>query len=551
MTRRLAREEGLLVGGSCGMAVVAAAGWRPRPARTTWSSCSCPTAAAATCPRSSTTTGWPTTASSTSCRANRGRRSCCKQQGEDASPSWCTCTRTRRSSSAIDILREYGVSQLPVVRAEPPVTAAEVVGSVDERDLLDPLVTGHGACPTTRSRSTCRRRCRSSARASRCPRSSTRSRGRRGASCTTTASPTGWSPARTSSATWPAAAGPMSDAFETLAIHAGQEPDPATGAVVVPVHLTSTYAQDGVGGLRGGYEYSRSANPTRDRARGLPRRARGGHGRAGLRLGHGGRGHPAAHRAAGRATTSSSRPTPTAAPTGSSRGCSSGGASRWSVRRPRRPRRGAAGLRRRHRGGVVRDADQPAARHRRHRRPGRGRPRRRARCSSSTTPSPRRTSSSRWPSAPTSSSTRRPSTSAATPTWSAARWSSRTPSSASGCATTRTRWARWPARSTRGWCCAASRRSRVRMDRHCDNAAAVVELLPDHPTVAEVLYPGLPGPPGPRAGGPPDAAARRHGQLPAARPARRPLGRSASGPGCSRWPSRSAGWSRSSSTRRR
>ncbi|HEV7212611.1 MAG TPA: cystathionine gamma-synthase [Blastococcus sp.] len=51
--------------------------------------------------------------------------------------------------------------------------------------------------------------------------------------------------------------------FNTRAIHAGQEPDPATGAVIVPLHLTTTYKQDGVGGLRGGYEYSRSANPTR------------------------------------------------------------------------------------------------------------------------------------------------------------------------------------------------------------------------------------------------------------------------------------------------
>ena len=51
--------------------------------------------------------------------------------------------------------------------------------------------------------------------------------------------------------------------FETRAIRAGQEPDPTTGAVIVPIHQTSTYAQDGVGGLRGGYEYSRSANPTR------------------------------------------------------------------------------------------------------------------------------------------------------------------------------------------------------------------------------------------------------------------------------------------------
>ena len=51
--------------------------------------------------------------------------------------------------------------------------------------------------------------------------------------------------------------------FETLAIHAGQEPDAATGAVITPLYLTSTYAQDGVGGLRGGYDYSRSGNPTR------------------------------------------------------------------------------------------------------------------------------------------------------------------------------------------------------------------------------------------------------------------------------------------------
>ncbi|HQR26054.1 MAG TPA: cystathionine gamma-synthase [Nocardioides sp.] len=51
--------------------------------------------------------------------------------------------------------------------------------------------------------------------------------------------------------------------FETRAIHAGYEPDPVTGAVIPPIHATSTFKQDGVGGLRGGYEYSRSANPTR------------------------------------------------------------------------------------------------------------------------------------------------------------------------------------------------------------------------------------------------------------------------------------------------
>ena len=51
--------------------------------------------------------------------------------------------------------------------------------------------------------------------------------------------------------------------IDTAAIHAGQEPDALTGAVSVPVYLTSTYVQDGVGGLRGGHDYSRTINPTR------------------------------------------------------------------------------------------------------------------------------------------------------------------------------------------------------------------------------------------------------------------------------------------------
>ena len=51
--------------------------------------------------------------------------------------------------------------------------------------------------------------------------------------------------------------------FATLAIHAGQDADPATGAVTSPIYQTSTYKQDRVGELRGGYEYSRAGNPTR------------------------------------------------------------------------------------------------------------------------------------------------------------------------------------------------------------------------------------------------------------------------------------------------
>ncbi|MDQ4044358.1 MAG: PLP-dependent transferase, partial [Chloroflexota bacterium] len=50
--------------------------------------------------------------------------------------------------------------------------------------------------------------------------------------------------------------------FETRAIHAGQDPDPATGAVITPIYQTSTYAQEGIGNFKG-YEYSRTGNPTR------------------------------------------------------------------------------------------------------------------------------------------------------------------------------------------------------------------------------------------------------------------------------------------------
>lgn len=60
----------------------------------------------------------------------------------------------------------------------------------------------------------------------------------------------------------PKAAKAPEPAFETLAIHAGQPPDPATGAVVTPIHPTTTYAQDGLGGHKG-FEYSRTGNPTR------------------------------------------------------------------------------------------------------------------------------------------------------------------------------------------------------------------------------------------------------------------------------------------------
>src|ERR1700741_5498909 len=56
---------------------------------------------------------------------------------------------------------------------------------------------------------------------------------------------------------------PAFTGLATKAIHAGYRPDPVTGAVNAPIYASSTFAQDGVGGLRGGFEYARTGNPTR------------------------------------------------------------------------------------------------------------------------------------------------------------------------------------------------------------------------------------------------------------------------------------------------
>lgn len=69
--------------------------------------------------------------------------------------------------------------------------------------------------------------------------------------------------------------------FATRAIHAGFAPDPQTGAVNVPIYASSTFAQDGVGGMRGGYEYARTGNPTRTALEAALAALEGGaHGRA-------------------------------------------------------------------------------------------------------------------------------------------------------------------------------------------------------------------------------------------------------------------------------
>ena len=116
---------------------------RERSARTTWSSCCCPTVVAGTCRRSSPTPGCPTTASCA--RPGQTTVGDVLRAKSGETPALVHAHPNETVREAIDILREYGVSQMPVVRAEPPVTAGEVVGSVGEKQLLDALFKGTAA----------------------------------------------------------------------------------------------------------------------------------------------------------------------------------------------------------------------------------------------------------------------------------------------------------------------------------------------------------------------------------------------------------------------
>jgi cystathionine beta-synthase len=140
MTRRLAREEGLLVGGSCGMAVVAAldVARRAKP----------DDVIVVLLPDSGR--GYLSKVFNDEWMRKYGFLSGEQQQSvgdvlrgkRGALPDLVHTHPTETVRDAIDIMREYSVSQMPVVRAEPPVMAAEVVGSVTERDLLDALFHG-------------------------------------------------------------------------------------------------------------------------------------------------------------------------------------------------------------------------------------------------------------------------------------------------------------------------------------------------------------------------------------------------------------------------
>ena len=143
MTRRLAREEGLLVGGSCGMAVVAALRHaRTLPAEAT---------VVVLLPDSGRgymgkifDDGWM---ASYGFLHEEGERTAGELLHRKAGelPALVHTHPSETVRDAISILQEYGVSQMPVVKAEPPIMAGEVAGSVSERSLLDALYAGKAA----------------------------------------------------------------------------------------------------------------------------------------------------------------------------------------------------------------------------------------------------------------------------------------------------------------------------------------------------------------------------------------------------------------------
>jgi len=147
MTRRLAREEGLLVGGSCGMAVVAALDVARRAGADDMVVVLLPDSGRGYLSKVFNDE-WLASYGFGAPVSDRTVGDVLRGKSGDL-PHFVHAHPTESVREAIDTLREFGVSQMPVVRAEPPIMAAEVVGSVVERDLLDALFAGKASLADT------------------------------------------------------------------------------------------------------------------------------------------------------------------------------------------------------------------------------------------------------------------------------------------------------------------------------------------------------------------------------------------------------------------
>ena len=140
MTRRLAREEGLLVGGSCGMAVVAALRYASRLTADDVVVVLLPDSGRGYLSKIFNDDWMADYGFLTPVSHEATVAQVVSHKGEDL-PDLVHMHPHETVGQAIETLREYGVSQMPLVKEEPPVMAAEVVGSIVERDLLDALFT--------------------------------------------------------------------------------------------------------------------------------------------------------------------------------------------------------------------------------------------------------------------------------------------------------------------------------------------------------------------------------------------------------------------------
>ena len=330
-----------------------ARGRRGARARRTSSSCCSPTPAAATCRRSSTTSGWPTTASCAPSGQTVG--DVLAAQGRPTCRRSCTCTPTRRCATSIAmharVRRVAGAG-----RHRPSCRSAAAGGgrrASHERDADGPGVPRPGGARPAGRRGHGRRRCRCSASASRSTSSSSAlERGAGGARARRRPPGRRAHPLRRARRSSPAgcrvsdlsATPATAAASRPAAIHAGQAPDPSTGAVVPPIHLATTFAQDGGRASTSGYEYARTRQPhPAPRSRRAWRRSRAR--RTASRFASGMAAEDAVLRAARpRRPRRASRPTPTAARSGWSPRVHGPAGLELRRRRPHRPRRAGRGL---------------------------------------------------------------------------------------------------------------------------------------------------------------------------------------------------------------